>query len=272
MTSDLELLNEARRLLERGTRLALCTVIEKHGSGPRETGTKMIVSEDGKAYGTIGGGAIERALINTCMDALKERTPRTVTFNTTGMGEKRTGMVENCLMCGGEVSVFIDTLEPDLRLILVGAGHVALSLARLADIVGFRMTIIDDNCTLANKERFPMAERIVTGDVVKVVSELILNSSDFVVIAYGDHEREYVVLKSMIEKKPAYLGLLSSKVKAATFVKRLRKEGISETHLKVLHAPIGLAIGAETPEEIGISILAEVIQCNRTGREHRTTK
>ncbi|HXY86982.1 MAG TPA: XdhC family protein [Candidatus Acidoferrales bacterium] len=265
MTSDLELLNEARRLLKKGTRLALCTVIEKKGSGPREAGTKMIVSEDEETYGTIGGGAIERTLINVCMDALKERTPRTVTFNATG--EKKTGMVKMGLMCGGEVSVFIDTLEPDLQLILVGAGHVALSLARLADIMGFQMTIIDDDCTLANKERFPMAERIVTGDVVKVVSELILSSSDFVVVAYGDHKREYVALKSMIEKKPAYLGLLSSKAKAATFVKRLRTEGISEAHLKILHAPIGLAIGAETPEEIGISILAEIIQYKRTKRE-----
>jgi len=269
MTSDLELLNEARRLLENGTRLALCTVIEKKGSGPREAGTKMIVSEDGETCGTIGGGAIERALIDACMNVLKERTSRTVTFNTTG--EKKAGTVETGLMCGGEVTVFIDPLEPDLRLILIGAGHVALSLARLADIVGFRMTVIDDDCTLANKERFPMAERIVTGDVVNVVSELTLGSNDFVVIAYGDHEREYVALKTITEKKPAYLGLLGSRTKAATFVQRLRTEGISEAHLKVLHAPIGLAIGAETPEEIGISILAEIIWCKRTECEQRTT-
>jgi xanthine dehydrogenase accessory factor len=165
MTSDLELLNEARRLLEKGTRLALCTVIEKKGSGPREAGTKMIVSEDGETYGTIGGGAIERALITACMNALKEHTSRTVTFNTTG--EKNAGTVETGLMCGGEVTVFIDILEPDVRLILIGAGHVALSLAQLADIVGFRMSVIDDDCTLANKERFPMAERIVTATLSK---------------------------------------------------------------------------------------------------------
>jgi len=132
------------------------------------------------------------------------------------------------------------------------------------------MTVIDDDCTLANKERFPMAERIVTGDVVKVVSELTLGSNDFVVIAYGDHEREYVALKTIIEKKPAYLGLLGSRTKVATFVQKLRTEGLSEAHLKVLHAPIGLAIGAETPEEIGISILAEIIRCKRTEREQRT--
>ena len=241
ITSDLELLNEARCLLEKGTRLALCTIIERKGSGPREAGTKMIVSEDGEAHGTIGGGAIERALITACTDALKERTSRTVTFNITG--EKKAGMVETGLMYGGEVTVFIDTLEPDLRLILIGAGHAALSLARLADIVGFRITVIDDDCMLASKERFPMGERIVTGDVVKVVSELILGSSDFVVVAYGDHEREYVALKGIIEKRPRYLGLLSSKAKAITFLKRLRTEGISEAHLKVLLAPIGLAIG-----------------------------
>jgi xanthine dehydrogenase accessory factor len=185
-------------------------------------------------------------------------------------GEKKAGTVETSLICGGEMTVFIDTLEPDVRLILIGAGHVALSLARLADIVGFRVTVIDDVCTLANKERFPMAERIVTGDVVTVVSELALGSSDFVVVAHGDHEREYVAVKSLIEKNPAYLGLLASRAKAATFVKKLRTEGLSEAHLKVLHAPIGVAIGAETPEEIGISILAEIIRCRRTERGQHT--
>lgn len=268
MTSDLELLNEARRLLEKGSRLALCTVIEKKGSGPREAGTKMIVSEDGETYGTIGGGAIERALITACVNALKERKSRTITFNAAG--EKNAGTAESGPMCcGGAVTVFIDILEPDIRLILIGAGHVALSVARLADIVGFRLTVIDDDCTLANKERFPMAERIATGDVVKVVSELTLGPNDFVVVAYGDHEREYIPVKSIIEKQPAYVGLLGSRSKVTTFVQRLRTEGVSEANLAVLHAPIGVAIGAETPEEIGISILAEIIQCKRTEHKKR---
>ncbi|WXG41128.1 MAG: XdhC family protein [Candidatus Freyarchaeum deiterrae] len=261
MITDLKILNEAAHLLENGTRLALCTVIEKRGSGPRDVGAKMIVGEDEKTYGTIGGGALERALVNECMKALEEGKSRRVTFNMTR--EKKEGMVETGLICGGELTVFVDVLEPDLRLIIVGSGHVALPLARLAEIVGFKTLIVDDDIDLANKERFPMAERIITGDFAKILNELDVGSNDSVVIAHGEPEHDYKALEKMIEKKPAYIGLLGSRTKVAILVQRLRKQGISEAQLKILHAPLGLDIGAQTPEEIGISVLAEIIQSKR---------
>jgi xanthine dehydrogenase accessory factor len=263
MISDLKILNEAARLLENGTRLALCTVIEKKGSGPRGPGAKMIVMEDEKTYGTIGGGSLESALVNQCMEALKEGKSRRVTFNMSG--EEKEGMIETGLICGGELTVFVDVLEPDSRLIIVGSGHVALPLAKLAEILGFRILVADEDSELANKERFPMAEKIVTGDFAKILSELDVGPKDFVVIAHGEPEHDYKALEKMIEKKPAYIGLLGSKTKVAILVQRLQKQGISKAQLKILHAPLGLDIGAQTPEEIGISILAEIIQQKRKG-------
>ncbi len=261
MTSDLGMLAEARRLLEHKTRLALCTIIEKKGSGPRDVGTKMIVGEDGLTYGTIGGGTFEKTLVDECVKALREGTARTVRFNMTP--GKKAGTVATGLICGGETAAFIDVLEADPRLVIVGSGHVALSLAQLADVVGFSVTIVDDNAEHANDERFPTVEKIVTGDFAAVVGDLQVRSTDFVVIAHGDPDCDYTALKTIAEKKPAYIGLLGSRTKVAQIVQRLQSDGISGESLTMLHAPVGIAIGAQTPEEIGISILAEVIQHKR---------
>ncbi len=264
MTSDAELLAEATHLLEKRTPLALCTIIEKKGSGPRNVGAKMLVSDNGKTFGTIGGGAFERALIDECMKALSERKARTVRFNMTD--EEGAGKVATGLICGGETAVFIDVLEADPRLIIVGSGHVALPLARIADIVGFDVTIVDDNAEQANDERFPMAKKIITDDFASAANQLDVRSDDVVVIAHGDHNYDYIALKALAEKRAGYLGLLGSKTKVAHLVKRLQSDCMSPERLDVLHAPVGIAIGAQTPEEIAISILAEVIQYTRTER------
>ena len=264
MTSDADVLAEAKRLLDDGTRLALCTVIEKKGSGPRDVGAKMIVRENGARFGTIGGGTLEDALVGECLKTLGERKARTATFDLTGNAEG--GAIETGHICGGQIVMFIDVLEPDPRLIIVGAGHVALSLARLASITRFAVTVIDDDPEHASGERFPMAERIITGDFAHVLEEFATRPDDYVVIAHGEPERDYVALTTMMKKKPAYVGLLGSRKKVAQLVQRLQTDGVSKEELTTLHAPVGVAIGAQTPEEIGISILAEIIQHRRDER------
>jgi xanthine dehydrogenase accessory factor len=265
MPTDLEILNEAARLLERRTSLALCTVIEKKGSGPRDVGAKIIVSADGTTYGTIGGGNVEHALVDECLKAIKERKSRKVTFNLSK--SQKEGTVGTGMICGGELTVLADVIEPTPRLVIVGTGHVALPLAKLASVVGFKIVIVDDERKLANKEQFPMAENIIAGDYAQILSTFELGSSDFVVIAHGEPEHDYAALKSVIEKNAAYVGLLGSRTKAAILTERLRTEGVDEAHVKALHVPLGLDIGAETPEEIGISILAEIIQSQRKQQE-----
>jgi xanthine dehydrogenase accessory factor len=261
MPSDLEFLNHAAHLLENQTKLALCTVVEKKGSGPRDVGAKMIVTEDGKTYGTIGGGNLERSLIDECISAIKEGKSKKVTFNLTKA--QKEGMVATGSICGGELTVLADILEPVLRLVIVGSGHVALPLATLAGTVGLRVVIVDDESKLVGKDRFPMAEVIVSGNYEEVLGNFAFAPSDFVVVTHGEPEHDFIALKKTLEKNPAYVGLLGSKTKAAVLVQRLRAEGITEAQFKVLHAPLGLNIGAETPEEIAISILAQIIQIKR---------
>ncbi len=261
MPSDLEILNKASRLLEKRTSLALCTVVEKKGSGPRDVGAKMIVSEDGATYGTIGGGKVERALVEESLKAINQRRSRKVTFNLNK--DPKEGTVGTGMICGGELTVLTDVIEPTPRLIIVGVGHVALPLAKLASTVGFKVVIVDDERKLASKEQFPMAENIVTGDFKQVLDTFDLNSNDFVVIAHGEPEHDYAALKSVMNKKPAYVGLLGSRTKTAILTQRLRDQGINDAQLRRLHAPLGLDIGAETPEEIGISILAQIIENKR---------
>ncbi|MEM3072695.1 MAG: XdhC family protein [Candidatus Bathyarchaeia archaeon] len=263
MATDAEILKQLAHLLEEGRRIALCTIIEKKGSGPRNVGAKMIVSEDGKTVGTIGGGSLERALIDKSLKALREGKPKKAVFSLGGGGE---GAIETGLICGGELTIFIDPIEPKQRLIVIGAGHVAYPLAKLADILGFSLVVVDDNEELANRERFPMAQEIITGRFNEILDKIEIGSRDFVVILHGEPEHDFLALEKIIKKRPAYVGLLGSKSKVTTLVKRLREAGISDEDLKLLHAPLGLDIGAQTPEEIGISILAEVINEKRKRR------
>jgi xanthine dehydrogenase accessory factor len=258
MASDMEILSWVLQFLNKGKKVALCIVIEKSGSGPREPGAKMAISEDGQAMGTIGGGNLERALIDLCLKALREGGSRKAVFSLHSEGGE--GTINTGLMCGGKLTIFIDVIEPECKIILIGAGHVAWYLARLADIVGFSLVVVDDNEKLANKERFPMAEKIITGNFNEILDRLEVGSRDFAVIVHGEPEHDYLALEKIIKKSPAYLGLLGSKTKAAALIKRLKEAGISDENLKALHAPVGLDINAQTPEEIAVSILAEIIK------------
>ena len=261
MPTDLELLSEAARLLQARTSVALCTVVEKKGSGPRDVGAKMLVSEDGKNFGTIGGGNVERAVVEESLRAIKEGKSKTVTFSLNK--EQREGVVGTGMICGGELTVLADVIEPTPRLVIVGAGHVALPLAKLASAVGFEIVVVDDERKLANKEQFPMAQIVIAGDYSQILTTFPIAQSDFVVIAHGEPEHDYIALKNMVLKSPAYVGLLGSKTKAKLLTEKLHADGINAEQLRVLHAPIGLEIGAETPEEIGVSILAEIIALKR---------
>ena len=265
MPSDFEILLEATRMLENRQTLAFCTVVEKKGHGPRDVGAKMIITEDGKTFGTIGGGDFERTLVDECLKAMKEHRSKKVTFNLSK--DPKDGAVGTGLICGGELTVLVDVMEPAPRLIIIGAGHVALPLAKLASNVGFKIIVVDNERKLVTKEHFPMAEDVIAGDYAQVLSGFDMSPCDFAVVAHGEPEHDYSAVKKLIEKNPAYIGLLGSPKKAKILTERLKAEGVSDAQLKILHTPVGLDIGAETPEEIGISILAQIIQFKRQQQE-----
>jgi len=239
--------------------VALVTIVSKLGSGPREPGAKMLVLYNGKTVGTIGGGVFERQVINEALKALKEGSSKKLRY-VFRRDHIPKDAIPTGLECGGEVEVFIDVIQPRPRIVIVGAGHIGKPLADLANFLGFRVTIIDDNKELASKERFPYAENIIVDELARGLEKADITENDYVVIVYGSVEEDYSVLKKAIELKPKYIGLLGSKRKVVLFKQRLSKEGIDVEKLKgTIYAPIGIDIGARTPEEIAVSIMAEII-------------
>jgi len=264
LVADIDILERAIQILRNGKKVALCTVVEKRGSGPRDVGAKIVVSEDREVVGTIGGGNMERILVEEALKSLKEGKSRRIVFSLREDVE-REDVVKTGLICGGEITIFIDVIEPKPRLIIIGSGHIGYPLAKLADILGFEIVIVDDNKELATKERFPMAKEIIVGDFLEILDKIEVQPHDYVVIVYGEPEHDYLALKKMLENRVHYVGLLGSKVKVAKFKERLKKEGVNEEVFKNLYAPVGLDIDAQTPEEISISILAQIIKIRRKG-------
>lgn len=257
--SDKELFQKIVELLEDRERIALCIIVEKKGSGPRDVGAKMIVCSDGRTIGTIGGGILERMIVQEALKIIEENRSREITFSLGGEEGIETG-----LMCGGSIKIFIDVLNPKPRLIIIGSGSIAKPLAEVASIVGFEILIVDSNGKTATRDRFPMASRIILREsLVKGVIEAELRKNDFVAIVHGNIKDEYEVLKEVLKLKPKYIGLLGSRRKSLEFKKKLIEDGFKVEDVEKIYSPIGLDIKAETPEEIAISIMAEVIMVLR---------
>ncbi len=253
-----ELFNKIIKEIKNNRKVALVIVVSKLGSAPREPGAKMLVFEDGTTFGTIGGGSFERQVVSEALKAIREEKPRKIKY-VFRRDHIPKDAVPTGLECGGELEVFIDVISPTPRIIIVGAGHIGKPLADLANLMNFRVTIIDDNSEIASKERFPYAEEIIVDELAKGLLKANVTPNDFVAIVYGGLEEDYEVFKQAILAKPRYVGLLGSKRKVTLFKKRLLEEGLNLDDYKGrVYAPIGLDIGAKTPEEIAVSIMAEI--------------
>ncbi|MFB0568768.1 MAG: XdhC family protein [Nitrososphaeria archaeon] len=258
--------------LQAGERVALCTLVKKAGSAPRDVGAKMVVFEDGRTCGTVGGGEFERLVVRKAVETLNSGRSTSADFSFGG-GKGVADSIDTGLICGGTATVFMDILRPSPRLVIIGGGHIGFPLARLAETLGFKMCIIDDNKHMVNRERFPMADELIVDERFDHALERArLSTSDLVAIVHGDVDRDFQALATAAKSDVRYIGLLGSKRKISEFMKRLRREGVKPGRLKGrLFAPIGLDIGAETPGEIALSIIAQVVQSLRKGkRPHKT--
>ncbi|OGD58050.1 hypothetical protein A3K78_00295 [Candidatus Bathyarchaeota archaeon RBG_13_52_12] len=256
--SDPEIFNRAGESLAMGQSVVLCTLIYKEGSGPRELGAKMLVTPEGRVLGTIGGGGMERLLIKEALEALVEGKPRTLHF---AMGiPPREGMIAIDSKCGGEVKIFMDVVKPEPRLIIMGSGWIAQATARYAKNCGFDVTVVDDADT-ARQECFP-GTTVANGKYPESLEGVKIRPSDFVAVLHGETQFELAALRHAVKARPAYIGLLGSANKARRHMEQLKSEGFEKV-LKTMHAPIGIDINAETPEEIGVSIVAEMIRVKR---------
>jgi len=254
-----EILKEALKRIEKGDIVALVTIVETKGSTPREVGAKMVVGKDGLIAGTIGGGTTEARVIEEAKQAIKEGKERFLAYHLT----KEAAALDEGAICGGDMKIFIDILQPKEEVLIFGAGHIAVCVSKLAKMVGFRVTIIDDRQEFAHQDRFPEADEIISEDVEKALSHLKIIPSTYIIIVTRGHLKDEEVLASVVRSNAAYIGMIGSRKKNATIFQRLTERGISEEELVKVHAPIGIDINAQTPEEIAISIMAEIIQVRR---------
>ena len=243
-------------LQKTNTSAALVTVIQTRGSVPRESGSKMIVEADGKIHGTIGGGAVENMVINEALEVIKNKKAQIVKHDLFDDQGKDTGMV-----CGGNMEFFIEPLTAPDKIIIFGAGHIAYYLAKLAEMMDFSVVVIDDRQEFANTERFPQALELIHEDAESAAQNLKFTPADFLVIITRDHHSDYSILRQVLHNPPRYLGMIGSKTKRRDIYNRLKQnDGFGDDTLQRIHSPIGLDIGAETPQEIALSIMAEIVK------------
>lgn len=244
--------------LARGETAALVTIVAAHGSTPQRVGARMLVFADGRTVGTIGGGCYEHDAFWKARDVLAAGRARLVHYELNDELAEESGLI-----CGGQMDVFIEPIEPAPRLYLLGAGHVGHELGRIAPTVGFRLHVADDREKFANRERFPDADEIVVDTLADWAAQGTIPASAYVVVLTRGHRQDFDVLRALAGREFRYLGLIGSRAKVARLVEALLADGVSPEWLRALRAPIGLDIGAVSPEEIAVAILAELIAARR---------
>jgi len=254
----MDLYEEIVRLRRDGRRGAVATIVNVRGSIPSFKTAKMLVRDDGSIVGTIGGGCVEAEVWQAAREVMESERPRTLTFDLNNDPKYDTGLV-----CGGTLEIFIEPILPPAELLIFGAGHVGTSLGRVAQMAGFDVTIIDDRETFANRERFPEAQQVIAEDFDKAVTQLSPGESSYIVIVTRGHRDDMRVLRWAVQTPARYVGMIGSKRKTITIFKELQQEGLAAQLFDRVHAPIGLDIGAITPAEIAIAIVAEMIAKRR---------
>ncbi len=254
----MEIFEEILRLTRQDRPSALATIVQCTGSAPRKEGSKMLVRDDGTTMGTLGGGCLEAEVVQNSLMVIKDVSPRTVPFNLT---EKDGGLV-----CGGKILVFIEPIVPEPHLVILGAGHVGKALSLSAAFSGFRVTVVDDREEYANRKNLPRANDVIVCDFAGVFSKVAVDKKTYIVIATRGHNHDLDALKAALKTQACYVGLLGSRRKRALLFKILREEGFSDADIQRVIIPAGLPIGSVTPEEISISIIAQIIgQRRRNG-------
>jgi xanthine dehydrogenase accessory factor len=234
----------------------MVTVVRIEGSTPRHLGARMLYRADGATAGTVGGGALERAALDEARAALASGAPRTLSYRL----KKDLDMA-----CGGSAELFVEPLLPPERLYLFGGGHVNLEVARLAVRLGFAVTVIDERMEFVSAKRFPAAAGLVPTFDPAGWTDLVFDERTFCVVATHGHGIDFAVVRELMTMAPGprFIGMIGSKIKRRKVETQLVEAGVPRDRLDELHTPVGLPIGAETPEEIALSITAELVQVRR---------
>ncbi|MGB0034395.1 MAG: XdhC/CoxI family protein [Candidatus Acidiferrales bacterium] len=251
-----------------GRRGALATIVHTNGSIPSFESSRMLVRDDGTIAGTVGGGCVEAEVWAAAKEVIELEKPRKMVFNLNNEAGYDAGLI-----CGGTLEIFVEPILPVPTVYLFGGGHVSTAVARVAHGAGFAIAIVDDREAFANAERFPMASEIYTtyGDAYQKIRP---NSASYLVIVTRGHKDDMSVLAWAVGTDARYVGMIGSKRKVLSVYKALEKDGFPLEKFERVHAPVGLDIGALTPEEIAVSIVAELIAVRRNAENlpHKSLK
>ena len=264
----MDLFEEVIKLRRAGKRGALATIVHTNGSIPSYESSRMLVREDGSIAGTIGGGCVEAEVWAAAKEVMNAEAPRKMTFSLNNEAN-----YDNGLICGGTLEIFVEPILPQPVLYIFGGGHVSIALANAAHTAGFAIGVIDDRESFANRERFPMAQEIYTS-FEEAFEKIKPTAATYMVIVTRGHKDDMRVLGWAVGTSPRYIGMIGSKRKVLSVYRTLEKDGIAREKFANVHAPVGLDIGALAPEEIAISITAELIAVRRGAQNlsHKAVK
>jgi xanthine dehydrogenase accessory factor len=264
----MDLFEEIVKMRRAGQRGALATIVHTNGSIPSYESSRMLVREDGSLVGTVGGGCVEADVWAAAKEVMQKETPRKMVFNLNNEAS-----YDNGLICGGTVEIFVEPILPQPIVYVFGGGHVSMAMAKAASSAGFAIGVIDDRETFANLQRFPMAQEVLTS-YEQAFEKIQPNDSTYLVIVTRGHKEDMRVLAWAARTEARYIGMIGSKRKVLSVYKALEKEGYRPEEFERIYAPMGLEIGALSPEEIAISIVAELIAVRRNAQNaaHKKVK
>jgi xanthine dehydrogenase accessory factor len=248
---------------EAGTPVVLATITKARGSVPRHTGTKMLVYDDGRFTGTIGGGEVEARVIEEAHSALDDGQARILPYSFVDPAQGDPGV------CGGEIELYLEPFLPPATLFVIGCGHVGQALADLGHWLGFRVAVTDDRVELVTPEQIPHADVYLPGSIEDALTAQTISRSTFITLVTRNVALDRQILPLLAKTPAPYIGVMGSRRRWAETKKLLLADGFSEADLARFHSPLGLELNAETPKEIAVSILAEIIMLHRGGTGER---
>ena len=260
---DSQLFRELLDAQEAGKAVALATVVKARGSVPRHAGSKMLIFADGRSSGTIGGGEMESRVIAEANEAMNDGRPRMVPYSLVDPGKGDPGV------CGGEVEVYIEPYQPPATVLVIGCGHVGKAVADLASWLGYRVAVSDDRQELVTPEEIPSANLYLPGSIDDALASFQPTINTFIVVVTRNVLIDRQILPRLIETQAPYVGVIGSRRRWQETKRLLKDDGLSEEQLARFHSPIGLELHAETPKEIALSIMAEIVMFRHSGTGER---
>jgi xanthine dehydrogenase accessory factor len=246
--------------------VALCIIVSAKGSTPRRAGSKMLVFPDGHFEGTIGGGEFESRVREAAKEALADGKPRLVSYSMTDPAKGDVGV------CGGQMEVYVEPIFPQPTILIIGGGHVGKAVVELGHWMGYRLVVCDDRPEFATPEQIPQADEHHQIPLDQVTQKVKVHSHTFVLLTTRNVEVDAKALPPLLETPAAYIGVIGSKRRWETTCKMLQEQGITKKQIERIVSPIGLELNAETPEEIAVSILAEITMLRYGGSGGRMSK